>query len=184
MQLYGYAKKVGVLLMCLWLVPAAATAKTANVIKAEVDDALAKLYSTNAAAKELSTDAKGILVFPDVTKAGLIIGGARGVGALRVNGENKGYYQTNSASLGLQAGIESRSEVIMFMTEGALKKFSQSSNWQAGVDGSITVVEKGASGSVNTKNQTQPIVGFIFGNSGLYGGLNFEGAKISPYTPE
>ena len=70
------------------------------------------------------------------------------------------------------------------MTDDALEKFQNSSNWQAGVDGSITVVEKGASGSVNTKNQTQPIIGFIFGNSGLYGGLNFEGAKISQYKPE
>ena len=178
------APKLAALLLCIFLVPGMAQAKTANVIKAEVDDALATLYDTNKTAKDLSSSAKGILVFPDVTKAGLIIGGARGVGALRVNGETVRYYQTNSASIGFQAGVESRSEVIMFMTEDALTKFQNSQNWQAGVDGSITVVEKGASGSVNTKNQTQPIIGFIFGNAGLYGGLNFEGAKISSYTPE
>ena len=184
MRITGTASKVTALLVCLWLVPAAAMAKTANVIKAEVDDALATLYKTNKAASDLSSQAKGILVFPDVTKAGLIIGGARGVGALLVDGETVRHYQTNSASIGFQAGVESRSEVIMFMTDDALEKFQNSSNWQAGVDGSITVVEKGASGSVNTKNQTQPIIGFIFGNSGLYGGLNFEGAKISQYKPE
>ncbi len=167
-------------------------AETANVIKAESDDALAKLYSSNGVARELSETAKAVLIFPDVTKAGLIIGGARGVGELRIGGVTKGYYQTNSASIGFQAGIENRSEVIMFMTERALKKFLQSDNWQAGVDGSITVIEKGVSGSVNTKNQTQPIIGFIFGNEGQNPGVSdalcmrfspweFDGSLIDPF---
>src|SRR5690349_895745 len=48
----------------------------------------------------------GVLVFPDVVKADLIIGGAGGTGALIETGQITGYYNIGSASAGLQAGIE------------------------------------------------------------------------------
>lgn len=51
--------------------------------------------------------AKGILVYPDVLKAGLVIGGQYGEGALRVGGKTVGYYNTVAASYGLQAGAQS-----------------------------------------------------------------------------
>lgn len=170
---------VGVLLL-----PMAAFAESAKEIEANVKSALTLLYSKNPAAAALSKEAEGILVFPHVVKGGLIVGASHGTGALQIDGTTEGYYQTTSGSLGFQAGIESRKEVIMFMTTDALDKFRASENWQAGVDGSISVVKTGVSGSANTKNQKAPIVGYIFGNEGLYGGLNFEGAKISHYTPE
>ncbi len=113
--------------------------------------ALAQLYQINPTAKDLSKEAKGILVFPNVVKAGFIIGGAGGTGALLVDGKIHGYYQTASASIGLQAGVESRKEAIMFMTQKALDNFLDSSNWQAGVDGSIAVFETGVGGSASTK---------------------------------
>ena len=171
-------------LVGVFLMPAAALAESAKEIEANVNAALTLLYSKNPAAAALGKEAEGILVFPHVVKGGLIIGAAHGTGALRIDGTTEGYYQTSSGSLGLQAGIESRKEVIMFMTTEALNKFKASKNWQAGVDGSISVIQTGVAGSANTKNQTAPIIGYIFGNEGLYGGLNFEGAKISHYTPE
>lgn len=172
------------LALCLLLVPGVAAAKTAQQIEAEVNAALAMLYKQNGAAKELAGQAKGILVFPKVVKGGFIVGAAHGTGALRIDGTTEGYYQTTSGSLGFQAGIESRSEVIMFMTEDALNKFRASDGWEAGVDGSITVIQTGASGEVSTTNQQKPIIAYIFGNEGFFGGVNLEGAKISHYTPE
>lgn len=177
-------KSAAALLVCVWLAPSVAQAKSAQEIDAEVKAALTKLYAINGTAKELAPQAKGILVFGKVVKGGLIIGGSRGLGKLLVNGETEGYYQTNSGSIGLQAGIEERSEVIMFMTEAALKQFRTSDNWEAGVDGSIAVINAGKGADVTTKTTQAPIVGFIFGNSGLFAGVSFEGAKISHYTPE
>lgn len=184
MPLPGLHKPLLGALVGVLLLPMAALADTAKEIEANVNAALTMLYSKNPAAAALGKDAKGILVFPHVVKGGLIIGASHGTGALRINNTTEGYYQTTSGSLGLQAGIESRKEVIMFMTTEALDKFRASENWQAGVDGSISVVQTGVAGSANTKNQKAPIIGYIFGNEGLYGGLNFEGAKISGYTPE
>lgn len=184
MQIFRRTKLALAALLCVVIVPMTASAKTAAEIDAGVTAALEQLYQINPTAKTLSSEAKGILVFPNVLKAGFIIGGSGGTGALRVDGKTIGYFQTASGSLGLQAGVESRKEAIMFMTQEALDNFLDSSNWQAGVDGSISVIQSSVSGSASTKTLQQPIVGFIFGSEGLYGGLNFEGAKISRYTPE
>jgi lipid-binding SYLF domain-containing protein len=42
--------------------------------------------------KEIAGKAKGVLVLPGVIKAGLIVGGEYGEGALRVGGKTVSYY--------------------------------------------------------------------------------------------
>jgi lipid-binding SYLF domain-containing protein len=106
-------------------------AKTAEEIDAEANQALDTLYSESSAAKELGAKARGILVFPSITKGGVIVGGEYGEGVLRVDGKSQGYYSSASGSLGLQLGISSRSLVIMFMTGDALKEFTSASGWEA-----------------------------------------------------
>ena len=53
-------------------------------IDAGVDGALNKLYSSTPGAQAQASKAKGILVFPSVIAAGLVVGGEYGEGALRV----------------------------------------------------------------------------------------------------
>ena len=88
--------------MMLLFFAVSATAEPAAEIDQDVDVALAKLYSGSPAAKALSKEAKGVLVFPNVDKGGLILIGQYGVGSLFVNGETQGYYSTAAASYGLQ----------------------------------------------------------------------------------
>jgi lipid-binding SYLF domain-containing protein len=70
--------------------PAAYAASAAEIDK-EVKVGLADLYAGSPMALELTKVAKGILVFPDVVKAGLLIGGQYGKGALLVDGATVGY---------------------------------------------------------------------------------------------
>src|SRR4051794_41023431 len=78
--------------------------------KAEIDRdsqaALAALYASVPAAKQLAAKATAILVFPKVTKAGLGIGGQSGEGALIKRGTPVAYYKTGGGSVGLQAGVQ------------------------------------------------------------------------------
>lgn len=148
-------------------------------IDARADAALSKLYAENPAAKTLGAQAKGILVMPDIIKGGLVVGGATGNGVLKVGGKNHSYYNMTAASFGLQAGGQSYSQVLMFMTDAALAKFQNSAGWQAGVDGTVTVMKTGASGSIDTSNLKSEIVGFQFGEKGLMAAANFEGAKFT-----
>lgn len=168
------------LVLCLSLASwtGAANAESAAEIDAKANEAIQRLYSESAAAKELGAKASGILVFPDITKAGVILGGEYGEGVLRVAAISEGYYSSASGSIGLQVGISSRSLVIMFMTDAALAKFKNSSGWEAGVDADVTVVEAGATGSLDTTTSPSPVIAFNFGESGLMAGVSLEGTKI------
>lgn len=74
--------------------------------------------------------AKGILVFPEVVKAGLMVGGQYGVGALREEGKTVGYFKTISVSYGLQAGAQSFVYALIFMTQDALDFLKRSDGWE------------------------------------------------------
>jgi lipid-binding SYLF domain-containing protein len=148
-------------------------------IDAGADAALSKLYAENPAAKELASRAKGIAIFPNIVKGGLGVGGESGDGVLRVGGKPVAYYNTSGASLGLQAGIQSYSQVLMFLTEESLAAFRDSSGWEAGVDGSVAVLQSGASGKLDTTNIHDPVVGFVFGEQGLMADAAIEGSKYT-----
>jgi lipid-binding SYLF domain-containing protein len=163
---------------CFLSVPADAASK--EVIDAKVSAALKELYEKSQAARDLSAKASGILVFPSVIKAGVGIGGEYGEGSLLVGGNPVGYYNVAAASIGFQLGAQSKTQVIMFMTDASLKQFRDSHGWEAGVDGSVALVEWGAGGSVDTNNIKDPVVGFIYSNKGLMYNLTLEGSKISP----
>lgn len=160
----------------LW--PAAASAASKTEIDARVDGALEELYGRSAAARELAGKASGILVFPRVIKAGFGIGGEYGEGALLVNGAPVQYYRVTSASVGFQIGGQARAQVLMFMTDEALRSFRSSEGWEAGVDGSVALIEFGAGGDISTHSATEPIIGFVFGNKGLMYNLSLEGTKF------
>ena len=156
-----------------------AWAKSAEELDAETNQALDALYAESSAAKELAEKAQGILVFPSITKGGLIVGGEYGEGALRVGGATQGYYSSASGSIGLQIGVSSRSLVFMYMTEEALNQFLEADGWEAGVDADVTVVEAGATGSLDTTTSQTPVIAFNFGEEGLMAGVSVEGTKVT-----
>jgi len=53
----------------------------------DATQALEKLYRDEAFAERLSRDAKAILVFPEIVKAGLVVGGSYGKGVLFRKGQ-------------------------------------------------------------------------------------------------
>lgn len=156
-----------------------AWAATVGEINAGVDATLERFYDEVKAGKKLVEDAKAVLVFPVVFKAGIWIGGEYGEGALRIKGKTVDYYSTAAASLGFQLGAQKKSLVILFMQNSALSRFRASSGWKAGVDASIAVVTVGAGGAMDTSKLQEPIVGFIIGQKGLMYNLTLEGAKFT-----
>ena len=161
-----------------------ASAKSAKEIDISVDVALEQFEKDVKGGKEFLKSAKGVLVFPSVIKAGLGIGGEYGEGAMRIGGKTVEYYSTAAASIGFQLGAQSKRIILVFMQEDALKKFRESSGWEAGVDGSVALVELGAGGTIDTTNVKDPIVGFVFGNKGLMYNLTLEGSKYTKIKKE
>ena len=148
-------------------------------IDAEIKAALDELYKTSPEAKELSAQAKGILVFPSIVKAGLVIGGAYGEGALIIDGKKVQYYNNIAGSIGFQLGVEKRSEVYMFLKADALKEFRNASGWSGGGDASVAVAVWGAGGVANVESIKEPVVAFVFSPKGLMYNLTLEGSKIN-----
>ena len=164
--------------------PTILRAQKAAKLDMNVTQATAKLYASSAAAKRLSTVAKGILVFPSVKKAGFIVGGQYGEGALRLAGKTTGYYKTTAASFGLQAGGQKFGYAMFFMTPGALEYLNKSDGWEIGVGPSIVVVDEGVARSLTTSSARDDIYVFFFGQKGLMAGLGIQGSKISQIQPK
>ena len=149
-------------------------------INRDADRALHALYSLHPKTRELAARAAGILVFPRIVKAGFIIGGQGGDGALRVGGKTVGYYDIAAASFGLQAGAQTFSYVLFFMTPSSLKYLQSSDGWSIGSGPSVVIVDKGAAASITSTTLTQDVYAFPFGQRGLMAGIGLEGSKITP----
>lgn len=163
--------------------PAASHAATAEQINDSASQTLALFKSQVPGATSILRDAKGILIFPQVIQAGIGIGGEYGEGVLRVGGRNVAYYSITAGSWGFQFGAESKAVVIAFLTDQTLKNFetkAASGNfWQAGVDGSLTVVTVGGQASVNTTTTDSPVMAYVLDQKGLMYNLSLQGANVS-----
>jgi lipid-binding SYLF domain-containing protein len=156
-----------------------AVAKSATEINIGVTETLNRFKREVSGGSKFLQRASGVLVFPSVIKAGFVVGGEYGEGALRVGGNTVDYYNTASASIGFQLGAQAKSIVIVFMSDKALADFRKSDGWEAGVDGSVAVVEWGVGKDINTVDIKDPVVGFVFDNKGLMYNLTLEGSKFT-----
>jgi len=160
------------------------TSAAAEKIDTAVNTSLEKLYAESDLAKMLSEKAKGILVFPSITKGGFIVGGHYGKGALLVDGKTAGYYNTIQASYGLQAGLQKYGYVLFFMTDEAVKYIEKSEGWEIGVGPTIVVVDKGFTGAATTTTLKSEIYAFFIDQKGLMAGIGLAGTKITKISPK
>ncbi|HEX3400207.1 MAG TPA: lipid-binding SYLF domain-containing protein [Acetobacteraceae bacterium] len=163
--------------------PTQAFAASASRITRDADHALRTLYAAQPKARDLSKRAKAILVFPKVIKAGLLIGGQGGDGALQVAGKTTGYYNIAAASFGLQAGAQAFSYAMFFMTDSALQYLQSSDGWSIGSGPSVVAVDKGSAASLTSTTLSQDVYAFPFGQHGLMAGIDLEGSKITRINP-
>jgi lipid-binding SYLF domain-containing protein len=151
--------------------------------KAEIDErthhTMQQFYQLNPMHRDLVARAKGVLVFPRITKGGVGVGGEFGEGALRIDGKNVSYYSVSGASVGVTLGLAHHKEIILFMTQEVLDKFMNSHGWKIGADTGVAVLEKGAGGEYDTQTLQRPILAFVFGEKGLIGDVSLEGTKVT-----
>jgi lipid-binding SYLF domain-containing protein len=161
-----------------------AWAKTAQEINASVNASLDRFYKQVKGGKEMAAKARGVLVMPNVVKAGLIVGGEYGEGALRVGGKSVSYYNLASGSVGFQIGGEAKDFVILFMTDTALKQFQASKGWEVGLDGNVAMVNIGGGERVDFTKMQDPIIAFVFDVKGLMADISLKGAKFTKINPK
>ena len=152
-------------------------------IERDAREALSELYASTPAAKDLGKTAKAVLVFPSILKAGLIIGGQGGNGALFVDGKIAGFFNTAAASYGLQAGAQEFSYAMFLMTDNAIATLKERDGWEVGVGPSVVMVDEGVAKSLTTTTASNDVYAFIFGQTGLMAGIGIQGSKITRINP-
>lgn len=164
------------------LAPALATtshAKSAMEINRQVDFTLKMFAQQFPNGRQLLHSAKGVLVIPNETKGGLVVGGEYGEGALRVHGRTVGYYNIAGGNFGFIAGVEEKNLILLFMDQNALDHFRYSPDWTAGVDASVALIDNGRDKYSNVFSTREPVIAFVFGERGLIADASIEGAKFS-----
>jgi len=158
---------------------------SASQISRDARAALSSLYAQNAAAKALGAKAKAVLVFPSITRAGLIVGGQAGNGALfRSDGSIGGFFQTTSVSYGLQAGVQNFGYALFLMDDAALRNVNRNGGWEIGGSPSLVVVDRGMATALTTTTINSGTYAFFFNQRGLMAGLGLQGSKITRINPQ
>ncbi len=88
----------------------------------EVLAAIEAFKSQDSTMAELFHAAHGYVVFPNVAKGGLVVGGASGQGEVYQEGQLIGYSRISQGTVGAQIGGQTYREVVFFENEGALHR--------------------------------------------------------------
>jgi lipid-binding SYLF domain-containing protein len=155
------------------------TAFAEDSFEADANAALKKLYDSEPVAKAIGEKAKAVLVFPNIVKAGFIVGAQYGEGVLLMNGKLIAHYNSVAGSYGLQAGVQAFGYALFLMNDKAVQYLDKSNGWEIGVGPSIVIVDKGVAKSLTTTTLKDDVYAFIFDQKGLMAGLGLQGSKIT-----
>jgi len=140
---------------------------------------MSTLYQKYPEARKLEQKAVAVLVFPEVYKAGLMIGAETGDGVMRVKGKTVDYYNTSGVSYGLQAGAQKYGYALFIMTPSALKSLETADGFELGTGPSVVVMDDAMAKKTSTTTINKDIYAFIFNQKGLMAGLGIQGNKLT-----
>ena len=128
--------------------------------------------------------AKGVAIFPAVTKAGLIVGGQVGEGLVflkQPNGRWSGpaFMTITGASWGLQIGAQSVGLVLVITNEEGLRAFTGGNSLKLGGNVSVAAGPIGRDASAATDGRAQAAIYSYSISKGLFAGLALDGSVIN-----
>ena len=133
--------------------------------------------------RDLLAKAECVAVFPNVIKAGFILGaaGGRGVASCRTRTgwSAPAYFEIKGGSIGLQAGGSSTDFVLLFMNENGLKSLL-SDRFELGGEASVAAGPVGRTTSATTDAKMEAEILSYSRSKGLFGGISLKGSAISP----
>jgi lipid-binding SYLF domain-containing protein len=119
-----------------------------DTLLADAESTLQQMRAEDPTLGELTRRSYGYAMFPKVTKGGLVVGGASGQGVVYERGKHIGYSSLSQGSVGLQAGAQTFSELIVFEDKGSLDRFKAGSlNFAA--DASAVILQSGTATAAN-----------------------------------
>ena len=155
-----------VLVVVAGLMVSCATAPSSSEDKqALITEAATRMQQMRAEDPEVGELVKrgyGYSLFPKVGKGGLVVGGAYGRGVVYEQGRHIGYSDLTQGSVGLQAGGQTFSELLVFENKSALDQFKEGKlNFAA--DASAVVLKSGVATNATFVNGVAVMVSPIGG---------------------
>jgi len=120
-------------------------------IIADSETAKSEFIKTDKLMKSLFDSAAGYVIFPNVGKGGIGVGGASGNGAVYEGDKVVGMAKLSQVTIGFQAGGQAYREVIFFESKEALQKFKES-KFEFSAQASAVAVKTGASANAKYTN--------------------------------
>lgn len=132
---------------------------------------------------QLMAKAEGIIVVPNLIKAGLGIGGQRGKGIAMVKRSNGSwsdpvFITLTGGSIGFQAGVEAI-DLVMVITKGGILRDLGKGEFTLGGDISVAAGPLGRSTSATTDDEFDAEVYSYSRSKGLFAGLTLNGSRLS-----
>ena len=133
--------------------------------------------------KELMSKAYAVAIFPNVIKAGFIIGGRGGRGVisrrLPSGWSAPAFFNLGGGSIGLQIGAASTDFVLLFMNDAALQGLLED-KFEIGGEGSVAAGPVGRTASASTNATLDAGILSYSRSKGLFAGLELKGVVINP----
>ena len=120
-------------------------------------------------------EAAGFAVFPNIAKAGLGFGGARGSGEVFEDGKVIGSTTVTQLSFGFQLGAQAFSQIIFFQNKRDIDRFTDG-NFEFGASASAALITEGANASVD---YTNGVAVMTFSKGGLMYEASIGGQKFT-----
>ena len=181
--MYNALRNLAYFVLLLATVALATTRMTyaapAKGVDEEATKALNALYESTPAAKALGDKAKAVLVFPNVRRGALLVGGQGGHGAMFKDGKIVGHYNIGGVVAGLEAGAQTFSYAVFFMSDAAMQRLNSAKGFELGIEPNIVVLNAGAAANISTTTAQHDVYAYVYDVSGLMGGISLQGLKIS-----
>jgi lipid-binding SYLF domain-containing protein len=130
------------LVVSLLAAPAVLAADDATLI-ADAKATIQTFKKTDPKIEKFFSSAAGFVVFPTIAKGAMVVGGAGGDGVLFVGGQPVGRSSMGQATVGLQLGGQTYSEIVFFETASALNDFKKG-NFALAAQASAVALSAGA----------------------------------------
>lgn len=151
------------------------TAAQKSTLESESAAAMTSFKNADSSLQSLLDRSVGYAVFPDIGKGGLIVGGSYGRGVVWERGRMIGYSDITQGTIGLQAGAQTYSELLVFMRQEDLDKF-KNGKFSLSADVSAVAIKSGAAA---TADPSKGIIVFVQTKGGLMAEASVGGQGFS-----